>query len=204
VRASFAICSCVLAIGCVSSHGYSGPDLLSTSETAIRHQYRGFSVAPPRQPGWKVRVSEQTSGHAIFRKEHTQTHSYLVGVNLYAKDKDESVEEAAERIRSSGMGDGSRLKQLSYDQRADTSWGKRCVAFRHEIVDTAAPNAPGTPLRLVERGFLCLHPTEPNTVLMAFCSERGLEAEITEISKQECDLFLRGIQMESAPGKPVT
>lgn len=196
-------------LGCAVGPGllgplYIGPDNLPTGQTALRHQYTGFSVRPLRTPGWYVRVKEQDRRYAIFRKELPgKTHSFVVSVGLFAlQNQAETIEQFGNRLRKERAGDTSRSQVVDSEQRVDTSWGKQCVSYRVRLIDRAAPNLPGIPLELIEQGFACLHPTIKDAVVNTYHSERGLPSELDRNLQTEGEAFLKGVQIESAPGVP--
>lgn len=195
----------VATVGCVpmaASPGYIGPDHIRTAETKSRLQYRGFSVSPPVGRDWWVTVSEQNSAHAIFRRElSSSTHTFFAGVNLVQLDAKLPFEVAA---RQDHVADVSRFQMQEYQQQPDGSRPGKCLRYSSRTVDTKAPNSAGVSLQLLMRGFVCAHPSMENTAVTAYYSERGLPSELDPSLWNDLDNYLRGVQLESAPGVPAS
>jgi hypothetical protein len=190
----------LLFAGCAAAPGYLGPDVQPTSLTKPRQQYRGFSVRPPLGAGWTVRVSEQTHERATYRRElPTKTHTFIASVGLVQLDKSLPVEDA---LAPSGFANSERYVVLENSHEPDHSRKTTCIRYSIRLQDKQAPNSPGAPLVLIDRGLVCAHPTLPGMAVRASFSERGLEGELDPALWTDFEEFLRGVQIESSPGVP--
>jgi hypothetical protein len=190
----------VSVTGCATAPGYMGPDVQPTRHTQSRQQYRGFSVHPPMGAGWIVRVSEQSPQQATYRRElPTKTHTLIAGVGLVQLDKSVPLEEA---LAPRGFENSQRYEVLENSHEPDHSRGLTCVTYSIRLRDKQAPNSAGAPLILIDRGFVCAHPTFPGMAVRASYSERGLESELDAGLWADFRAFLDGVQIESSPGVP--
>ena len=177
-----------------------GPDVQPTTHIQARQQYRGFSVHPPVSLGWFVKISEQTHERAIYRHPlSSQSHTFLASVGLFQLNKSLSTEEA---LIPGGFSDASRYQVLENSHETDNSRKTTCIRYSIRLKDLSAPNSPGVPLIMIDRGFVCAHPTMPGLAVRASYSERGLEQELAPEIWKDWDEFLRGVQIESSPGVP--
>lgn len=171
-----------------------------------RLQYRGFSVARPNYSQWYLNNNEQDNTKALFRRDlKTPTHTYLASVMLQSIPRDPSSPEDLAEIEKEfhKIQDTQRFELLKYTQRIETRQNQWCIYYEETIIDRKAPNAGGKPLIGRSWGFVTLHPSFNKTVVHAYYSERGLEDELDPKLIDEGEEFLKGIQIESAPGKPV-
>lgn len=188
--------SCAVA----TAPGYIGPNVQPTSHTLARQQYRGFSVHPPMGAGWIVKVSEQSPQQAIYRRElPTTTHTFVAGVALVQLDKSVPLDEA---LAPRGFENSQRYEVLEDSHQPDHSRKLTCVTYSIRLRDKGAPNSSGAPLILIDRGFVCAHPTFPGMAVRASYSERGLESELDAGLWTDFQAFLNGVQIESSPGVP--
>jgi hypothetical protein len=196
VAVSAALGGCAAA----TAPGYVGPDVQPTSNTKPQQQYRGFSVRPPTSSGWTVRVSEQSPPRATYRLSlPSKTHTFLASASLIQLDKKLPVEEA---LVPNGVALTSRTQVLEHEHQADATRKTTCIRYSIHIRDTGAPNSPDAALELIDRGFVCAHPTMPGLAVRASFSERGLPEELDPSLWADFEEFLRGVQIESAPGVP--
>jgi hypothetical protein len=196
----FTVGALLLFAGCAAAPGYLGPDVQPTTLTKSRQQYRGFSVHPPSGAGWTVKVSEQTHERATYRRQlPTKTHTFIASVALIQLDRSLSVEDA---LVPSGFLNSERYTVLENSHEPDHSRKTTCVRYSIRLQDKQAPNSPDAPLILVDRGFVCAHPTFPGMAVRASYSERGLEGELDAALWTDFEEFLRGVQIEASPGVP--
>jgi hypothetical protein len=192
----------VFLTGCAvaTAPGYLGPDVQPTNHTQSKQQYRGFSVHPPMNAGWTVKVSEQSPQQAIYRRElPTNTHTLIAGAALVQLDKSVPLEEA---LPPRGFENSQRYDVLENSHEPDHSRKLTCVTYSIRLKDIQAPNSPGAPLILIDRGFVCAHPTFPGMAVRASYSERGLESELDAGLWGDFQAFLSGVQIESSAGVP--
>ncbi len=188
--------------GCAvaTAPGYIGSDVQPTAVTKRQQQYRGFSVHPPTSSGWTVRVSEQSPLRATYRLTlPSKTHTFLASASLIQIDTKLPVEEA---LVPGGVANPGRTQVLESSHQADTTRMTTCIRYSIHIRDTGAPNSPDAALEMVDRGFVCAHPTMPGLAVRASFSERGLPQELDPSLWAGLEEFLRDIQIESAPGVP--
>ncbi len=195
------LCVLVLLAAAVAADAFPfGRDEQPTSHTKPRHQYHGFSVKPPTSAGWVVRISEQNTDHAIYRRLlPTKTHTFLAVVSLLRLDQTLSVEEA---LVPQGIRNTDRTEVLENTHQPDASRKTTCIRYSIHFKDKRAPNSPEATLDTTDRGFVCAHPTIPGTAVRASFSERGLENELDPSLWAELEDFLKDVQIESAPGVP--
>lgn len=194
----------VLLAGCgglAVAPGYMGPAYIPTSRVSERLQQRGLSVSPPRGGAWMVDLNEQTPLEAVFRQElPSTTHSFLALAVLVHLEPGVPFEQAA---ALQGFDDPARYEVLEYKVQPDTSRKTPCTRYTLRLLVKTSPNAPNTPLQMLERGTVCAHPTMRDMAVRASFSERGIPTEMDPALWSGFDDFLGGIQIESAPGVPV-
>jgi len=177
-----------------------GRDEQPTSHTKPRHQYHGFSVKPPTSSGWVVRISEQIPERATYRRLlPSKTHTFLAGVSLVRLDQTLAVEDA---LVPHGIVNTDRTEILENTHQPDTSRKTTCIRYSIHFKDKHAPNSPDATLDTLDRGLICAHPTIPGMAVRAAFSERGLETELDPSLWGDFEDFLKGVQIESAPGVP--
>jgi hypothetical protein len=192
----------VLLTGCAlaTAPGYVGPGVQPTNQTKSKQQYRGFSVHPPMGTGWTVKVSEQSPEHAIYRHPlPSATHTLFAAVGLVKLDTSVPVEDALAPV---GFENSRRNEVLENTHRPEHSRGLTCVTYSIRLKDKQAPNSPGIPLILIDRGLVCAHPTFPGEAVRVSYSERGLESELDDGLWADFPAFTDGVQIESSPGVP--
>src|SRR5438874_5053605 len=154
----------------------------------------------PHECGWVVRISEQNTDHAIYRRLlPTKTHTFVAVVSLVRLDQTLSVEQA---LAPQGIRNTDRTEVLENTHQPDTSRKTTCIRYSIHFKDKHAPNSPEATLDTTDRGFVCAHPTIPGTAVRASFSERGLENELDPSLWAELEDFLKDVQIESAPGVP--
>jgi hypothetical protein len=193
----FELSACAVA----TSPGYMGPNIAPTAVTKSRQQYRGFSVEPPTGVGWYVNISEQTPLRATYRLTlKPVTHTFIAGVGLVQLDKSVPLQEA---LIPHAADNPERNQVLEETHELDTSRKIQCIRYSIRLLDKGAPNSGGAALYLIDRGFVCAHPTMPGMAVRASFSERGTESELDPNLWGTFDVFLQSVHIESAPGVPV-
>jgi hypothetical protein len=196
IAATATLGACAVA----TAPGYIGPDVQLTAVTKRQQHYRGFSVRPPTSSGWTVRVSEQSPLRATYRLTlPSKTHTFVAGASLIQIDTKLPVEEA---LVPSGVANTGRTQVLESSHQADTTRKTTCIRYSIRLRDTGTPNSPDAALEMIDRGLVCAHPTMPGLAVRASFSERGLPQELDPSLWAGFEEFLRGIQIESAPGVP--
>lgn len=199
----FAVCLMFALLLCSSAQVTAfnfGGDVQPTTHTKRRQQYHGFSVQPPVSPGWFVTISEQSPARATYRHPlPTKTHTFVASVVFGQLDKSMPIEDA---LVPHGLANSDRMQVLEDSHQTDESRRTKCIRYTIHIKDNHAPNAPDDVLDLIDRGLVCAHPTIPDSYVRASYSERGLESELDSKLWADFEEFLRGVQIESAPGVP--
>ncbi len=98
--------------------------------------------------------------------------------------------------------DSERFEMQDLKQTIGTRQGQSCIFYEERVLDRRPATAPH-PLHGRARGFVCLHPSFPKTVVYADCSERGLENELSESLLKEGQAVREGVQLDSAPGRAI-
>jgi len=191
----------LVSLGCASGPGYFGPSDVPTTTTAPRHQYRGFSIAPPRGSGWFLLGSEQRPDAAIFRRTlFTRTHTLIAEAYAIPLPHERLPFEQAAAPR--GLDDPERFDVLENTHAVYQAPSGPCLSYAIRLADKSSRKARGALLHLLERGLVCAHPSLPDTAVRASFSERGLPDELDPHLWTELDAFLNSLQLESAPGVP--
>jgi hypothetical protein len=120
-------------------------------------------------------------------------------VSLVRLDQTLPVEEA---LIPKGIANTDRTEILENTHEPDISRRTKCIRFSIRFEDKHAPNSPDATLDTIDRGFVCAHPTFPSAAVRASFSERGLDSELDPGLWLELEEFLKGVQIESAPGVP--
>jgi hypothetical protein len=175
-------------------------DVQPTTNVESRQQYFGFSVRPPASPGWFVTISEQSPRRATYRHAlPTTTHTFVASVVIGQLDKSVPIDDA---LVPHGIANSDRMQVVENSHRTDESRKTKCIRYAIHIKDNHPPNAPDDVLDLIDLGLVCVHPTIPDSYVRASYSERGLESELDSKLWADLEEFLRGVQIESAPGVP--
>ena len=194
-------------VGCAVAPGYVGPNEVSASPffMSSRLQYRGFSMERPKSSAWFVRVSEQTHTHAIIRcRTSGRTHSAFVSADLRSLPRAASSEaDFAELCRQDQNPDTNRFTIVSYEQRPSHIQGQWAVEYEITTRDSGAPGSQGKTLTVLESGYVVSHPTFPDSVVRVRFSERAEAEALDPAVEAEGKEIMRGVRIESEPGKPV-
>ncbi len=169
-------------------------DYISTSQVADRLHRKGFSIAPPRGQGWVTKAKEESSYSVVFHyPPSSKTHTFIAGASLGQLEKGIPFEEAA---RPHGFNNAARHELLDSKFEPDNSRNTKCMRYENRVLVKYGPNAPETPLIMLERGLVCAHPTRANTSVRAFFSERGMAAELDEGLWEAYENFISSMHME--------
>ncbi len=183
-------------------------DKIPRFQMAPRLTYDGFSFARPRHMDWYMRKSEQDHTDVTLRRElfsSSDTHSFYVRVSHGGIERQPSShEEFADLARSTGQQADYEIERLSYQQTLATR--QECWCIRLESVDAVrgSPVAPDRELRMLMRGFRCLHPDLPMTTVDFFFSERGGADELDPKLQAAGEEFLEGVRIERRPSAPAS
>ena len=171
-----------------------------------RLQYRGFSVARPTPPGWYLVPGEQRHTDAIFRRDTPTdgTYSAFVSISLRSLPRAATSDaDFAQLARQDGIGDKQRFTVLSYHQKPIHVQGQWAIEYDATVRDKGAPIADGKPLILHQSGRVIRQPAFPNGIIVINDSERGTQKELSPKIQAEGKTISAGVQVESAPGRPV-
>ena len=173
-------------------------------EMASRLEYQGFSFDRPPHSKWYMLRSEQTHTDVTLRREtSSDTHSFYAIVALAKLDREpNSHEDFVDLAGSKGQKAPYPTRNEQVQNSPVLIQNQWCVRVDSTSVQVGAPVAPNQELRLVVRGFRCLHPAWPQTTLDFFYSERGVEDEFDPSLSDEGETFLKGVRIDVAPGTP--
>jgi hypothetical protein len=191
------------AIACVP---YTWFDEVRYDNMAPRLEYQGFSFERPPNRQWYFRQSEQTHTSVTLRRDFwvpSDTHTFYAVVEIGEIDRQPaSHEEFAELARSEKQNADYEIRTEFYEQRLTTRQNQWCIRFESSYKIPAHPEVPDRELRMILRGYRCLHPAWPERTLNFFYSERGLPDELDPKLSAEGETFLEGVRIDVAPGTP--
>ncbi|MGH7786560.1 MAG: hypothetical protein ACRERC_06810 [Candidatus Binatia bacterium] len=171
-----------------------------------RLAYQGFSFERPPNSHWYLLRNEESHTDVTLRREtDSKTHSLYARVALASIARQpESHEDFAALLEAEDEPRRAtyEVRELSDEQSRATIQNQWCIRFDRLAVVSGAPVAPNDELRLIVRGYRCLHPAFPKTTLDFFYSERGLPSEFNSTRSEEGETFLRGVRIDVAPGTP--
>jgi len=166
-------------------------------------KYTGFAIKKPTDKRWYIDTNEQNQNFVIFRvKSQSPTHTLFASIGRYSiPQAPETIKDFSRIVKKQKIRSlNSRFKLISYTSEASKIQGLWGVKYRIRTIDSKPLNQ-SKPLIITQYGFIVLHPNWKNTVINAEYSERGLASEIdkeySEIGKQ----LLKGVIIQSAPGK---
>ena len=201
-----AVAGSVLLASYDAPSAYAAPGKVYAASMQGRLQYRGFSVARPSPPGWYLVPGEQSHTDAMFRRDTPAdgTYSAFVSVSLRSLPRAATSEaDFAQLARQDGIADKQRFTVLSYHQQPIHAQGQWAIEYDVTVRDKGAPVAGGKPLILHQSGRVISHPTFPAGVVVINNSERGTQKELSSKVQAEGKAISEGVQVESAPGRPV-
>jgi hypothetical protein len=207
VTISVSLLASLVLAGCAVAPGYVGPNEVSASPFLMssRLQYRGFSMARPTDSAWFVRVGEQSPAHAIIRcRMSGQTHTAFVSADLRSLPRAATSEaDFAVLCRQDQNPDTNRFAIVSYEQRVTSIQGQWAIEYDLTTRDSGAPSSPGRTLTVRESGYVIKHPTFPDHVVHVRFSERAEPEALDSKVEAEGKTIMKGVRLESEPGKPV-
>jgi len=193
----------VACSGCVSWF-----DRIDYFHMAPRLEYQGFSFDRPPGPLWFMRRSEMSYTNVTLRRDFTKrsaTHSFYAQIYLDAlAAQPASAEEFTKLAEVPVQKAPYQVREVSRHIEPATHQGQWCIRFETTDSVLGAPVAPDQELVLTLRGFRCLHPAFPKTMLVFYYSERGTHDEIDPELSEEGETFLRGVRIDVAPDMPAT
>jgi len=200
-RRTIALVGLVLLSGCATLF-----DKVRQPDMAPRLNYQGFSFNRPTSWDWYMLRSEENPTEVTLRRDFwipSKTHTFYARVSLGRIERQpETHEEFAELARSTGQKAFYELRTVSYEQRPTTRQNQWCIRMESSHVVLGAPSAPDQKLKMIVRGYRCLHPAWPKATLDFFYSERGLADEIDTKLSDEGEQFLDGVRIDIGPNPP--
>jgi hypothetical protein len=176
------------------------------SRMSPRLAYQGFSFARPPNGHWYLLRSEESYTAVTLRRDtDSKTHSFYARVALASIARQpESHEDFAALLRTEEEPHRVtyEVRKVSDEQTLTTIQHQWCIRFDKVAIVHGAPVAPDDDLRMIIRGFRCLHPAFPKTTIDFFYSERGRPGEFDPALSEEGERFLQGVRIDVAPGTP--
>lgn len=164
-----------------------------------RLEHVGFSIARPAGPSWFLRTSEQKRDHALLRRDvGARPHSFFFEVQMVQLERPPtSHEDFATAARMDGHLNPPRFELVAYRQESVTVQGQWCIRYESTAKDRASPLAPGQVLVVVDRGFVCKHPSWPGAVVTMHYSQQALPDGLEPVLFAEGEELLRGTRIET-------
>ncbi len=185
---------------------YTWFDKVQYDNMAPRLSYQGFSFDRPPNRLWYMRQSEESYTSVTLRRDFwvpSSTHTFYAVVQIGGIARQpESHEEFAALARNEEQHAEYQILKESYTQQLVTRQNQWCIRFESSYRIPDHPEVPDGELRMVLRGYRCLHPAWPERTLDFFYSERGLVDEIDPELWAEGEVFLQGVGIDVAPGTP--
>lgn len=176
------------------------------SRMSPRLAYQGFSFDRPPNSQWYLLRSEESYTAVTLRREtDSKTHSFYAKVALASIAREpESHEDFAALLRAEEEPHRAtyEVRKLSDEQTLATIQNQWCIRFDTIAIVRGAPVAPDDELRMIIRGFRCLHPAFPKTTIDFFYSERGHPSELDPALSDEGERFLQGVHIDVARRPP--
>ena len=149
------------------------------SDSSQRYQFRGFSVLPPEGYGWHLLSPsgpEVTQG-AFGKQTGAPLHTIRAVVGLFSLggkrfDNPEAFGRFAEanyRINSPE----SRYVVLELKQVLDQRLGKFCARIDALVEDHGVPGFAGSVFYMASHEINCIHPEDPNALVLVSYSQRA-------------------------------
>lgn len=157
----------------------AGETGIPVSEMDYVMKFRGFSIQKPTDDRWQLYSDNQKPHIASFYfVPLSTTHSFnatvqIRGVPVAFATKQEFKEFVDARLREHD----SRFEELSFTSTLTELNGEWAVTYELRYLDKNPVNS-STPLFMTIKGFMYVHPYWKNSVIDAFYSERGTEAEL--------------------------
>lgn len=198
LRAALAPAAMVLALGCAGAPTAPASEFVEGAQMAPRLQYVGFSIERPAGASWFLRPSEQKRDRALLRRDVGDLpHSFFFEVQMVQLERAAvSHEEFAQLARMDGHLTPPRFELVTYRQERVTVQGQWCIRYDSTVRDLASPRSPGQVLVVVERGFVCKHPSWPGAVVTMHYSEQALPDGLLPVLYAEGEELLRGTRIE--------
>ena len=142
-------------------------------------KFRGFSIQQPTDDRWRLHSDNQEPHIASFYfAPLSPTHSFNATVQIRGFPADFSTkQEFKEFVDTKLREHSSRFEELSFISTLTELSGEWAVTYELRYLDKNPVNS-STPLFMTIKGFMYLHPYWKKSVIDAFYSERGTEAEL--------------------------
>ena len=169
-----------------------------------RLEYQGFSFDRPSNLNWYLLKSESSHTKVLLRRHiwmAKDTHTFYALVKIGGIDSQPSSHAAfAEMAKYEEQYADYSIELENYQQSPTTRQNQWCIRFESSYKITHHPQFPEDELRMILRGYRCLHPAWPNRTLDFFYSERGLPDEIDPKLSSEGEAFLERVRIDVGPG----
>lgn len=189
-------------LGC-ATQSHIGAPIINPAE---RLELNGVSVLPPQDENWVLGGSPFFDDVAVFKKKLSdasgilELHSYLAVVNRT------SLERALTNSQDLLSYVNAKLKVMeirfqmttnaALDEARSNAMGTDCVRYDITGKEFNNPNFPEIIFNMNVHGFECRHPSSPEAVIAAYCTERYPEGyqSVSAALKNECRAFLDNVQ----------
>lgn len=196
--------SLLITVALLALNACAGPDIVPVSRMADVLSYRGFGVNRPTDRRWYMRQSEQLPVLASFNMAPlSSTHSFHAVVKLVQLSKHPQTDAEFKSLLDAELQKHSeRFQPILYRSELTRIQGQWAIRYENRAIDRAPRGLPG-PLVMTTIGWVALHPNWQRTVVQAYYSERGTQAEVNGTMDRVGQSLLQGVALHSAPYVPV-
>lgn len=166
----------VSAMDTATSAGATG---IPVSEMDYVLNFRGFSIQQPTDDRWRLHSDNQDPHIASFYfVPLSPTHSFNAKIQIRGLPADFATKQEFKAFVDTKLREhSSRFEELSFISTLTELSGEWAVTYELRYLDKNPVNS-STPLFMTIKGFMYLHPYWKKSVIDAFYSERGTEAEL--------------------------
>ena len=157
----------------------AGATGIPVSEMDYVLKFRGFSIQKPTDNRWQLYSDNQKPHVASFYfVPLSPTHSFNATVQLRGVPEDFATKQDFKKFVDTRLREhDSRFQKLSFTSTLTELNGEWAVTYELRYLDKNPANST-TPLFMTIKGFTYVHPYWKKSVIDAFYSERGTEAEL--------------------------
>lgn len=186
--------------------GCAGPVIITNDMMAPVLQYTGFAVHKPDDTRWYINQRSEAANSVLFRTlTDSPTHTVYTLFELRSIPwQPYSYEEFEKFIKEAltSIEDHSRFELVSYIMERYEKQGLWAVSYSILVKDNNPANSD-QPLLMTRYGYVTLHPTLNNSVVLAEVSERGFEYELYHECYEAGKKLIQKLELQSSPGKPI-
>ena len=152
---------------------------IPVSEMDYVLKFRGFSLQQPTDDRWLLHSDDQEPHIASFYFDPlSPTHSFNATIQIRSLAADFSTKQEFKEFVDTKLREHSpRFEELSFISTLTELNGEWAVTYELRYLDKNPVNS-SAPLLMTIKGFMYLHPYWKKSVIDAFYSERGTEAEL--------------------------